>query len=193
MGSLARTKDLLEKIDASSNDADATVAVCDAAIAELASSTDADAPSAVARALFEKGRALSKLGRASESQIVVAELVRRFEHDPDQARRTLVCRALFGRAKDRLDADAKARRAVVVEYRHILHIADRAPPIDVMAAAALFHLALAHAKMSIERGEAEHREKATERFAEIARRFGTSQVPEIAHWVKRAAECAALL
>ncbi len=146
-----------------------------------------------AQTLFDRARELAAEGKTRESSEAVEELVRRFEHDVDVARRTLVCRALLGRTKDRLAAEGVDRKVVIVEYRHVLQIAERPPLIEPMVAAALFHLALTSAKLAVERGDADHRERATSRFAEIARRFGGSTDPEVAHWVARAAECEALL
>jgi hypothetical protein len=147
----------------------------------------------VARALFEKGRVLARLGRLRESDAVVTELVERFENDPDPSRRSLVCRALFGRAKDRLSVEDFDRRALVVEYRHILHVADREPPIEALAAEALFHLGLTYAKIAVAGGDADHRERAAARFADLDRRFGASKDPSVQRWVARGAETAALL
>lgn len=121
------------------------------------------------------------------------ELVQRFENDPDPLRRSLVCRALFGRAKDRLSVEDADRRTLVVEYRHILHVADRDPPIEALAAEALFHLALTYAKLAVARNDADHREKAAARLADLDRRFGASHDPAVQRWVTRGAETAALL
>ncbi|HEY8076352.1 MAG TPA: hypothetical protein VIF62_19640 [Labilithrix sp.] len=146
-----------------------------------------------AQTLFERARDLARAGNTRESNDAVDELVRRFEHDVDVACRTLVCRALLGRTKDRLAAGGVDRRVAIVEYRHVLQIAERPPLIEPMVAEALFHLALTSAKLAVERGDADHRERATSRFAEIARRFGGATDPVVAHWVARAAECEALL
>jgi hypothetical protein len=104
-----------------------------------------------------------------------------------------VCRALFGRAKDRLAEPNADRRAVLVDYRHVLHIADRPPPDDAVAAEALYHLALTHRKIGVERSSDEHLEKATQRFQEAERRFGASRDPEIARWLARCAMNDALM
>src|SRR5205814_542117 len=130
--------------------ADDTIAVCDGVLAEI----DAASPEGrlvAARARFEKARGLSRLGRLTEARLAVAELVRHHEHDADPAARGLVCRALFGQAKDRLGEGAADRRVVIVDYRHVLHIAERLPPIDAFAAMALYHLALTHGKIAVER------------------------------------------
>jgi hypothetical protein len=144
-----------------------------------------------ARVLLEKGRAHAEAGRSAESRTVVAELVARFEHDADPAVRRLVCRALFGQAKHKL-AEGVDRRAVIVDYRHILHIAERQPPIEDAAAAAVYHIGLTHGKIAIERSNQEHREKAVERFLEAEERFGSSLDSETAYWVMRAVTSHAL-
>jgi hypothetical protein len=184
----------LAKLEATAARPAEAVAVCDETLADAggAGATD-EAWDVAAHALFEKARALSTLGRARESDDVVDELVRRFEHATSGSRRTLVCRALLGRAKDRLASGRVDRRAITVEYRHALHIAERQPPVDAMAAAALFHLALTHAKIAVERDDADHRERAAARFAELAARFGASADPGVAHWLARGVECDALL
>jgi hypothetical protein len=146
---------------------------------------------AAARGLFEKARDLAQLDRFEESRVAVAELVALYEHDADPEVRRLVCRALFGQAKHRL-AEGVDRRVVIVDYRHVLHVAERQPAIDDVAAAAIYHLALTHGKIAIERSSAEHREKSAERFADVERRFGASRDPETAYWVVRSAMSHAL-
>jgi hypothetical protein len=138
-----------------------------------------------ARALFEKARAHSEAGRSGESRAVVAELVARFEHDAAPEVRRIVCRALFGQAKQKL-TEGVDRRAVIVDYRHILHIAERQAPIHDVAAAAVYHLGLTHGKIAIERSSETHREKAAERFREAEQRFASFADPETAYWVARA-------
>jgi hypothetical protein len=146
---------------------------------------------AAARGLFEKARDLAQLARSEESRVVVAELVALYEHDADPEVRRLVCRALFGQAKHRL-AEGVDRRVVIVDYRHILHVAERQPPIEDIAAAAIYHVALTHGKIAIERSSAEHREKSAERFVAVERRFGASRDPEVVYWVARSAMSHAL-
>ncbi|MBX3189429.1 MAG: hypothetical protein KF819_20565 [Labilithrix sp.] len=173
---------------------DASVTACDAVLAALEGAEMTSAAQALtARALFTKARLLSRLGRTRASEMLVAELVRRYEHDPEPAVRRLVCRALFGTAKAKLAEGTADRRAVIVDYRHILHIAERAPTLDVVAVEALYHLALTHAKIAVQRSNDEHREKALERFVEVERRFSGSSAPEIACWVTRGATSRALL
>ncbi len=135
--------------------------------------------------LLELARAHSRADRGAESRAVVAELVARYEHDAAPAVRRIVCRALFGQAKHRL-GEGVDRRAVIVDYRHILHIAEREPPIDEVAAEAIYHLGLTHGKLAIERSSDEHREKSVERFVEVEQRFCTSSDNAIAYWVARA-------
>ena len=144
-----------------------------------------------ALALFEKARALSEEGRLAESRAVVAELVTRFEQAPEPAIRRAVCGALFGQAKHKL-LEGVDRRAVIVDYRHILHIAERQPPIEDVAAAAVYHLGLTHGKIAIERSSKEHSEKSVERFLEAEERFASSRDPETAFWVTRAVTSHAL-
>lgn len=146
---------------------------------------------AAARGLFEKARDLAQLDRFEESRVVVAELVALYEHEADPEVRRLVCRALFGQAKHRL-AEGVDRRVVIVDYRHVLHVAERLPPIDDVAAAAMYHLALTHGKIAIERSNEEHREKSAQRFADVERRFGASRDPEVAYWAARSAMSHAL-
>lgn len=144
-----------------------------------------------ARGLFEKARAHAEAGQSAESRTLVADLVARFEHDADPAVRRIVCRALFGQAKHKL-AEGVDRRAVIVDYRHALHIAERQPPIEDAAAAAVYHIGLTHGKIALERANAEHREKAVERFLEAEERFGSSLDSESAYWVMRAVTSHAL-
>jgi hypothetical protein len=186
------TRALLARLDAAAAApaSEGTLAVCDSVIAQVAPSTNAPA---LARALFEKARALSRLGRTNESHSVVAELVRRFEHEAEPALRRLVCRSLFGQAKDRLSGDHADRRIVIADYRLILHIAERPPRLDASAAEALYHLALTHAKIAVERSNPGHEEKATERFLEIETRYAEADNPAIARWVVRAAASHALM
>jgi hypothetical protein len=141
--------------------------------------------------LLEKARAHAEEGRAAESRAVVAELVARYEHDASPGVRRTVCRALFGQAKHKL-TEGVDRRAVIVDYRHILHIAERQPPIPDLAASAIYHLGLTHGKIAIERSNTEHREKSVERFVEVEKRFASSRDPDVAHWVTRAATSHAL-
>jgi hypothetical protein len=166
---------------------------CDAAIA-LAERAASDPLSALvgARAHYEKARVLSMIERKAESRVVVSTLVARYENASDADVRRVVCRALFGQTKDRLDEGAD-RRSAIVEYRHVLHIAERQPPIPDMAAAALYHLALTHGKIAIERENSEHREKAIDRFRQIEERFGTSREREIARWTARSALAHAMM
>ena len=137
-----------------------------------------------ARARFEKARVLSMLGQRDESHAVVRELLAKYEQASLPDVRRIVCRALFGQTKDRLEEGAD-RRSAIAEYRLALHIAERSPAIDDMAAAALYHLALTHGKIAIERDNREHREKALERFREIDRRFTAAQSIDVARWAAR--------
>jgi hypothetical protein len=151
----------------------------------------APASESEALALLERARAHSQSGRSEESRATVAELVSRYEHDANPAIRRTVCRALFGQAKHKL-LEGVDRRAVIVDYRHVLHIAERPPPVHDVAAAAIYHLGLTHGKIAIERSSDEHREKSVERFLEAEQRFGSSREPETAYWVTRAVTSHAL-
>ncbi|AKU97722.1 hypothetical protein AKJ09_04386 [Labilithrix luteola] len=171
------------------------IAACEGVLVQLegADTTVGTTRLVLARALFEKARALSRLGRSRESQIVVAELVRRSEHDSEPEARRLVCRALFGQSRDRLAEQNADRRQIITEYRHILHIAERAPALDHVAVEALYHIALTHGKIALERSNAEHRERAEQRFVEVKQRFGESADPAIVYWLERCNDAQTIL
>lgn len=178
---------------------DDAIAACEAVLVQLEGAdtsvdTSLDTTRLIlARALFEKARALSRLGRSRESQIVVAELVRRSEHDSEPEARRLVCRALFGQSRDRLAEQNADRRQIITEYRHILVIAERAPALDSVAVEALYHIALTHGKIALERANSEHRERAEQRFVEVKQRFGDSSDPAIVYWLERCNAAQAIL
>lgn len=159
---------------------------CDASIAFAERAEGSPSAALVgARARYEKARVLSLLGRKEESRAAVRELFARYEHATAPDVRRILGRALFGQTKDRLEEGAD-RRSAIAEYRLVLHIAERQPPIEDMAASALYHLALTHAKIAIERDSREHREKALDRFREIEQRFAAHDVVDVARWTARA-------
>lgn len=168
---------------ASSEPTDAAITRCDALLLEARAAGEVRV---AVRAQFEKARALSRAGRTKESHDAVTELVGEHERDGDVVVRRLLCRALFGMTRDRIEAGSD-RRTAISEYRRILSIADRDPPIQGMAASALYHLALTYAKIALERQSEEHHERAVERFVEVDRRFASIPQPEVQRWVTRAA------
>jgi hypothetical protein len=183
--SAAARNSLLSELDAvaASEADDAALARCDAVLAEAEQAGDVVA---AARARFERARTLSRAGRTKESHEEVGEFVARYEREADATIRRLVCRGLFGLARDRIEAGVD-RRVAISEYRHILAIAERDPPIDGLAASAHYHLALTYGKIAVERDSAEHRERALERFREVRERFGDKRSREVRRWVARAA------
>lgn len=172
----------LDAVAASEPD-EAALERCDAVRAQAEEAGDVVA---AARARFERARTLSRAGRTKESHEEVGDFVARYEREADATIRRLVCRGLFGLTRDRIEAGVD-RRVAISEYRHILAIAEREPPIDGLAASAHYHLALTYGKIAVERDSAEHRERALERFREVRERFGDKRSREVRRWVARAA------